>query len=70
MLVCERTFGGNVRKVDLLYLAMLFLVLLLHYIVPFTLLRECSGFELYTYWLLLAIAWIIVTGVYMEKRVR
>ena len=58
------------RRSDLGYLATLFLTLLLHYVIPFTILRECNGFELYTYWLLLAIAWLVVTGIYIEKKVR
>ena len=58
------------KKSDIVYLAVLLTVLALHYVVPFTVLKEAKGFELFAYWSILVIAWALLTGIYIEKRVR
>ncbi len=52
------------------YLIALLIVLALHYAIPFTVLKEARGFELLAYWSILVTVWALLTGIYLEKRVR
>ncbi len=58
------------RKSDIVYLIALLIVLALHYTIPFTVLRDVKGFELFAYWSILVAVWALLTGIYIEKRVR
>ncbi len=53
---------------DILYLVTLLILMALHYIIPFTLLREVRGFELFTFWTALVVIFAIITGIYVERR--
>ena len=55
-------------KGDLRYLIALLATITLHYVIPFTLLRESRGFELFAFWTVLVAAFAIVTGIYVERR--
>jgi len=43
------------------------LVILASYLVPYLLLRDTRGLELFAYWSLLVAAWIILTAVYLRR---
>jgi len=43
------------------------LAILASYLVPYLLLRDVRGLELFTYWSLLVAAWIILTAVYLRR---
>ncbi len=49
------------------YVLWLIIVVLLAYIVPYTMLKTVSNWSLYLFWLILAIANYIVTLVVVEK---
>lgn len=50
------------------YLALAVVVLVLHYLVPYTVLHEPRGLALATYWTLLSLIWVVVTLYYMRRR--
>ena len=58
------------KRSDVMYFVALLTVLVLHYVIPFTVLKEARGFELFTYWTTLVALWALITGIYIEKRVR
>ncbi len=60
----------SVKKSDIAYLTALLIALALHYAIPFTVLKEARGFELFAYWSILVVVWALLTGIYIEKRVR
>jgi len=43
------------------------LAILASYLVPYMLLRDARGLELFAYWSLLVVAWIILTAVYLRR---
>lgn len=42
-------------------------VLVLHYVIPYTILRGGLGLCLYWFWALLSLAWIVITIAFVEK---
>lgn len=52
----------------LMYAVLGIIMLLLHYIIPYTILKDARGLELYTFWSILVLIWIIVTILFIEKR--
>jgi len=53
-----------------LYIALGLIVISLHYIIPYSILREASGFSLFIYWVSLAAAWIAITVIYLRRWVK
>jgi len=56
---------GRVKYV--IYAALALAVLVVHYVVPYTALRNSADFTLYTFWTLLSAAWIAATIVFIER---
>ena len=50
------------------YLAFSLMLILAHYIVPYTILRNSKGFTLFLFWSLLVALWVIVTIIFIERR--
>ncbi len=57
---------GRGRK-SLTYLLSGLVIVALHYIIPFTYLRDAKGFELYTFWGFLACIWFGATLAYLRR---
>ncbi len=41
-------------------------ILLIHYLVPYTMLKNAEGFSLYAFWGTLATIWLLITIIYLK----
>ena len=42
-------------------------MILVHYLIPYTVLHHVRDFSLFMYWALLVLAWIVITSIIIEK---
>ncbi len=43
------------------------IMIVIHYLVPYTILLNATNFALFAYWALLVLFWIIVTSIIVER---
>jgi hypothetical protein len=41
-------------------------ILTIHYLIPYTVLKNAEGFSLYAFWGLLATLWLLITIIYLK----
>lgn len=43
------------------------IMIVMHYLVPYTILLNATNFALFAYWVLLVLFWIVVTSIIVER---
>ena len=57
----------RIKSRYLVYAVLALVILLIHYAIPYTILRNVTGFTLYAFWTLLSLVWVVVTLVFVGR---